>query len=841
MAGKRVPFVTADNEFGTVNEDEADALPAGSRVLSRAEAADHDLQQQYAGRSTGEKVAGALAGQGIGPKSEAFLQKGRETFGLGVQQAVARKVVDAVKPGAGQDYANHLQQLETGEPTASTAGAVAGLAGQAAVSLAGGAGAAGGAARLLPASGIEALGGLGEGLATKGLGALGVTGESVAGRALQSAVTLGARGAAEGGAYGGVSEATRQALQDPEMSADKIFAATGTGAILGGAGGAILGGAGSLAKSGLGGLAGKGAGMLAREAEEPAIDALTGESALASDSASTSHGTASHSIGNMWSDLQSVEGQKGLAYDQAWKAIGAGHGMQTTRYAGQAAKYLPNGTRDVGEVLMRRGIINPEEGIWNAAKSGTPAALLPKIEEQVETVGQRIGDLTSASPARISGATIEDAVQSVIGKYEKQAGRAHVANATRSYRDELMSVLGVASRDDQVSLQDLLTQRKVLDNIVYDEAKTLDPKGRVAALREVRANLENVIVNAMDDASGQVPGIAKQEYKSLKKDYLALSIAKDAAEDSATRMSKNRTISPTDYLTGAAAAASGHFLAAPVVAVGHKLVRERGNAAAAVAIYNAAHSGQLSSIVAKFDNKLNAAANGLLTIPKKGPLPFSPVDRPRVHAAAMMKEIAALQSDPQGTTDAIAHKMDPVAATHPEIAQALVSRHVAALTFLASKMPSASERDPLDPHPVPHMNDADAASFSRYAFYTQKPERFFVEMAHGKVTYEGAETAQALCPAAFAELQERTLDAIATHMARGRSIPFQQRLKIGDMLDIAATPAQQPDHAAFLQSNTAVLDSGKNKAPPASKGPAKGLSQRSSALDALEQSGPGRR
>lgn len=83
------------------------------------------------------------------------------------------------------------------------------------------------------------------------------------------------------------------------------------------------------------------------------------------------------------------------------------------------------------------------------------------------------------------------------------------------------------------------------------------------------------------------------------------------------------------------------------------------------------------------------------------------------------------------------------------------------------------------------------------------------------------------------------MDALATHMARGRSVPFQQRLKIGDMLDIPATPAQQPQHAAFLQKNVLPLTQS-NKAAPAKPRSSSGLSQRS-ALDTLEANGPGRR
>jgi hypothetical protein len=168
----------------------------------------------------------------------------------------------------------------------------------------------------------------------------------------------------------------------------------------------------------------------------------------------------------------------------------------------------------------------------------------------------------------------------------------------------------------------------------------------------------------------------------------------------------------------------------------------------------------------------------------------------------------------------------------------MTQRMASSLSFLASKMPVAADPDPLDPHPAPHMTDAQASEFARYAWYAQKPSRFFAEAAAGKLTPEGAETAEALMPLAFAELQQRTMDALATHMARGRSIPFQQRLKIGSLLGIPATPSQTPDHARLLQQN--VVSSPSTSTAPAKPRSTK-LPSSETALDRLEGSGPGRR
>lgn len=872
MSGKRVPVLDPEGKFTTVDESEVGQLPDGARVLTKKEIAVRAEQEAYSKLPTGVKVLGGVntaLGVAAGPIGWAaggtaaptqslrgYSQGVNSGLTAGLADAATKKALDTdtarsalgaagnaagaspLPENLGQRYAQSVAEGKEASPIAHGLGEAVGLVGG---SAAAGAGAAG---KLIPTAAITAMG-EGAELATQAVGRFaGYTGESALGRAAMSAAELGVRGAAETALYNSANELSRQLMEDPELNADKLYAAGVGGAVWGGLGGVALGGAGSLAKSGLGAAIRSVRGASAKTAEGVAAVGDAAATAVREEARSTAEGLGLNprtKLGDVVSDLRTVEGQKGMAYDQAWKAVGAGQGLQTTRYAAQAEKYLPNGTRDVGEAIMRHGIIDATGGWFQAAKTGTPAAMLPKLEEQVGIVGKKIGNITDATGARVSGEMVDHVIESVAKRYDTQAGRMHVADQLRQYGLEMKQALGTmdAEGPTAVRIQELLEQRKVLDDIVYQENKTLDPKGRVAALRIVRSGLEDLIMDSMDKASGQVPGALRDDYKALKKDYLALSIAKDAAEDSATRMAKNRTVSMSDYATAAAAAASGHLMAAPVAAVGHKLVRERGNAAAAVAIYNAAHSGQLMSIVDRIDAKLNSAAHGLLASPEKKPLPFSPKESPRVRAGEAMKRIVALQSDPDGTAERLSKNVEGVSATHPDLAQSIVARQVNALSFLASKMPVAGDKDPLDPHPVPRMSDADAATFAKYVDYASQPTLFFDEMARGKVTYEGAETARALMPRAFEELQARMMDAMATHMARGRSIDYQQRLKIGDVLDIPATASQQPGHGSFLQQNVVPLPQ-TNKPAPAKPQASPAKSQQS-ALDMLEANGPGRR
>ncbi len=307
-------------------------------------------------------------------------------------------------------------------------------------------------------------------------------------------------------------------------------------------------------------------------------------------------------------------------------------------------------------------------------------------------------------------------------------------------------------------------------------------------------------------------------------------------------MTRNNIFGIRESIGAAAGLAMGHPLGALATAVAGKALRERGAAMGAYALGRMADSQLMTKMVTQLDQSIAKASRGLLAPPKSQPLPETPKGTPRARAVAAMTRVAQLQSDPQGFADRVAKHTEAIQETHPEIANAVQQRQIQAAAFLASKVPVQADRDPLDPHPAPKMTDAQAAEFARYAWYADKPTRFFAEVAHGKLTPEGAETARELMPQAFAQLQTQMADAIATNMAKGVNIPFQQRQQIGSVLGFAAVPSQRPDHAATLQRNVQPAPDDLQSQPAPKPGRVKGgaVPTAKSALDRLEERGAGR-
>lgn len=819
----------------------------GGRVATEQDVAAVRAEETYAQKSLAEKalgvaqMAGPVMAVGIGAAKAAYnkatgssvnlapdLPPGLEAYKEGLSRGIGGglptvAVQKALEVTAGKEAARAYGQNALAAAKAHEglyqAGEVTGLIGGA---VAGGP--------------ITRVGNVAEAAAARSLG--GLASRGALGRAALAAGELGARGAAEGALYGAANQITEDSLGDREIVADKLLAATGLGALYGGLGGALLGGGGSLAKSGAGAAVGSVRGSLSRAAGK-AEQAVNDLGAKTADDGLEAIGKATGTSGaqeraaakGLLGDLQTIEGQKGLAYDRAWSSIGKGFGLQSTGYAAKAAKFLPNGTRDIGEVMMRKGIINAEGGLMSAAKMGTPAELLPRIEAELAPIGQRLGEITEASGGRVSFRQIDEIFDEVLnaprgGKpaLAKTSGMEPTVKGIRQYRESLMRNLGFEDAipkmndaeaysfvqqmrsagltDDQIlsgvrdeamsktiSLQDVLAQRKGLDDVIWREGSPLNASPRVEELRSVRTKVEALITDALDKSSGKVSGELAAEYKALKKDFMALSLAQSAARDSATRMAKGSTFGLLDTLRG-----GGN----PALMMASKVVRERGDAAAAVLLYRMADMGTLTKMVSGVDELIGRAARGVTEAPKPAPTGAA-VGNYRVAAQREAMELSKLASNPERVAEAVAKATEPMAQSAPNLSQALGRRLTDALAFAAAAAPKPKDPDPFDPHPAPKMSDAEAFSYVQKMRYVKRPELFFEEAAAGKITYEGVEVARALMPGAFAEMQQRTAEALADMIAAGSAPPYRQRERLGLLLDIPAVPAQRPDHVRFLQ------------------------------------------
>lgn len=881
--GDRVAVITGDGKFGTIDEQHAHEIErTGGRVLTKKQADEYaadEAQKQaaaakdeaYSKLSGVDKASGYIQ-TGIGVLNPLALAGATrqappivQSFGAGTREGLTAGLADVAEAKAAKLYGGaaterkvvaEQDEIKAAHPTLHTAGNIFGTVAGASLGEAPGAG----AATALPSAGIARVGGAIEGGVGRALS--GLAGRGALGEAALGAAKIGARGAFEAGAYAGIQEASNEALHDPEMSASKIFAAVGMGSLLGAGIGSAVGGGTSLARSGLRSAFAKEAAKLA-PAEIPRL----GSSLDAGLSTAAPEATQALQQGErVSSDVFRADGEIGAkgahevrlnpdafdvhapeasanpiaiphaapveatpssgfrgtlndwADEQAFKSLSYG-GLQPTKYVKMAERYLPRGTKDGGKWLIDNGIRDANASLFRAGLDGTPEKTLAKIEAAHAADTTKLVNYTDKLDVQIKASDIRKNLADVIGKYDQSAATKPIAQSLQRFADELGNSLGLRTLDDTAKIQDVLRERKALDKLVFHN-NVLDPSLMVEAKRELRGALEGSVMDALDASSGKAPGEEKAIYKELKKNYAAGSMMLDLAEDSAARAQKNAMFGHTATQVGGALIAGGHGAAALGGALATKTIKERGNAVAAVALSKLAKSDILAKMIGTVDTKIDNAARGLLLKPAKG-LIEAPEGSPQARAATVMRRIAELQANPDAVADHVATETDDIADTHPEIASAISTNMTRGVAFLASKVPVDTDPDPLNPHELPALTDVDAARLARYGWYVEKPDRFFDELKRGKLTYEGAETAQELCGPAFVDLQTKMGAAMATHIARDQPIPYQQKVKIGDVLGFAAVPEQRLDLMQRLQQNAvnstqstkAMANGGKRSAP----------------------------
>jgi hypothetical protein len=536
------------------------------------------------------------------------------------------------------------------------------------------------------------------------------------------------------------------------------------------------------------------------------------------------------------------------ANNQAWSAVGRGFGWQTSRYAKEAQRYFDNGTSDLGATMRKYGLIDagpatlsPDAAAWRAAKSGTPAEILPRAQIALETVGKQIGDLTASSGATIGTAEIRAAFREARAPFSRIAGRESEVAALNAYEDSLLGKLGgtaaLEGGNVPVRIQDVLEQRKGLDQIIYGETKTLDPRGRVQILRDARSELESLITKKLDEASGLVPGDMKASYQALKKDYHGLRIITDAAEDSAARAAKGGTFSLTSKIVGAAAhgtgaviggmiagplgAAAGGLAGGAVGTYATKFLQERGNAAAAAYLSRYAEQAALRAQMQRVNATVAKSAASVLREPAPSAARSAMQEKlsPKAQAASREQARAQVEATQKQATGIVkwigdfnanparfSQQMEEAATlvgrvAGPQGAEGYTAATMRAIRFIAAHIPAKERRDPLDPRSIPPLTQDEAERLVRATRYALKPDTILDDFGRGIITPEGLRGAKVLLPqegsGSFADFQAQLLDHVTDHMLRNRQLTWTQRLN----LDKLGIESLRPDRIARLQAD----------------------------------------
>lgn len=847
VKGSSIPVVGSDGTVGTVDAEHAPAVLAGGGSIASPDVLRQaQLNAKYGGAggmaaATGEGVARGL------------------TLGVSDPLAVLAGRVFGGDHGA-ESVRTHLAEEKEAHPYLAGAGELGGAA--LPILLSGGAAAP-------EESGVIA--GIGKGVRTLGAlpasvsylgdaaehavsGLLGAS-DTALGGAARAAAKAATRGIVEGGLSGAGQEISESSLDNQPLTAEKLFASVGHGALMGGLLGGAVSGAGKLAGDAAAGLLGRASTTLDEAAGEQAWKWLDPLKKYSDQATKRAGGTDEVGRTVFEEVLRPLVEEKGLGaaalsndekYELVQKAIDAKGKAIGDLVAGNAHAQVP-----LEEML--RPINDRIEEFSGRVGGEDKVATLTKLRDSVQRVLGDPGadDLEANLSGLVPGSPEHEAVLADAGWTKRSPGE--LAEHLRA-NPELLdgrpidhtathAAPAVPETTGMVPIADAIKQRRALQQLAFEESKSLDPNLRVQLLRDVSGEWNRIEETALNKASSEAGGeLAGTQLRALNKTYQQLKIASDALETNTARYATNRNLSLTDYLSGAAHAPGMLLAGHPAAAVGavglsvaHKALRAHGNAYAALMLDRLATFGGASKAVSEVNEEVDRAIDQALSskAPRKIPRAFhttAPDTESRFHEEeSRVRQIAAMSPGLIG-----AHLQDrtgPLGTHMPATAASMQSMTRQANAYLASKLPPSPDAQSGSLTPQLAKVSASAperAKFLRAVDAVQGgPAEIMKRFAAGKATPEDLEVLQKLYPHSYAEVRTK----VATKCAERKSpLSYQQQLRFGDLFNMPTTPTLTNGFRMAIQqsyvTHAQAADGGKSaprRSAPASLGISKSL------------------
>jgi hypothetical protein len=812
--GQPVPVVGSDGTVGTVAPEHLQAvLEGGGRFASEQELHKATLHEKYGGLGAMAVAAGEGAARGI-------------TLGLSDPLAIGAGRLFGGKSGE-KAVREHLSGEKEENPWLSTGAEIAGagvpmlLSGGTAAPAVGALEDAGAIARI--GEGVRKLGVLPRAVGALGdyaehavSGVLGAPGASVLGRAAQSAAKVATRGIVEGGLFGAGQEISESALQDHELTGEKLAASVGHSAMLGGILGGGLGAFGKLAGEGVSAILGK---------ASPALDDAAGR--------------------QTWNWLQPRVAEARLAaraggvnavgravFDEVLKPLVEKEGLQAALMApeeklGLVARAADRKGAEIGE--LTRGMKGAEVSLGDMLKpiqereakmagqvlGGDKAAALRTLREDLVRILGVEGEALPA-PVRVPRSNAE------IGKYLRanpDAAAELAATGALPERAQFMNVQEPIAKGTpelvKVPIADAIAQRRALQQRVFQETKALDPKLRVELMREVSHEWNELEVKTLNKVGEEMgKGLEGDRFRELNKTFQRLTIAEDALKKTTAAYASNRTLSLADTLWGTAhaagAIASGHPLGA-LGAIGtsyaHKAIRMHGNAYAALMLDRLATWGGVSRATAEVDEQVDRAVEAALNRVQTGPYRGgrarlfrtetpSGEDRRFEQERSRVERLASLA--PGLLAAHLQQRTAPVATHAPNVAQQMAATTTKATQFLAAALPAKPMPAGLTPQlEKPSYPTAAKQHLLRSVEAIEGgPPGILERLGQGTLTAEDVAAMQQVWPKQYAEISVKLAMRASK---RAKPIALQQSLHIARFLNAQTDPTQTPQVLQGIQ------------------------------------------
>lgn len=360
-----------------------------------------------------------------------------------------------------------------------------------------------------------------------------------------------------------------------------------------------------------------------------------------------------------------------------------------------------------------------------------------------------------------------------------------------------------------VKVSDLTKLRQGLDDQIYQAKRgvNLTQQGAPPNLKDLeraRGILEESIEAASDKAATFFDKQAAQSYKQLKAQYRHLSLASDIAGAAELQNLGNRVVSPSDYGAGAIGGVlGGGPVGALASTLAHKAVREHSSAVLAVLADKLANTldGKLESGLGAFFRESTARASaGTAGLGKTAAaVPIRRITTPAAvdafvgkHkdlATAYDKRVAELANANRdlgaGVRAQMQTAMGPAYEGMPRLTQAATVTATRGAQYLQAQLPSGTAAPTMfQPSRKITPSDLQIREFAQKWAAVANPLSVVDDLRRGTVTHAQIDALKNVYPLMYAEVQQKALEQIRELDARGKRMPFNDRLQLDLFLDL---------------------------------------------------------
>lgn len=592
-------------------------------------------------------------------------------------------------------------------------------------------------------------GGAGTGLAARaGAGtarALGL--EGLTGQAVSKGIQYGLLGGVEGAAQGAGKYASEATLANEKITAEKLASAAGTGALWGAATGGIMGAGGTLVGAG-----------------------------------------ARNVLSRLSAGRPLQEAAAEYAEKKAFKAL-----------TGNARKYYDEALQYGGEDRLRR------VG-RRALEDGIPLQSAPKAAQAIETKLAETGNEMRAIAKSMDDAGIKVDARQVLDSVDARIKQiAEVPTGThrkvaKQLEREMKPLREAVEGGREFTVTDFWDLRKA-----FGESVKWNSKSQSIAADELKG-LYKTYSETLGTAISQADESAGRAWRAANEKYSDYRLAKDAVEDLITRTDKNRSVSPTDYLTGTAtalgslASGGGALLSmgkGAVVSALHKQLRERGPAYVAYAADALAklEQRQASAVAAITDGSLLGKTTNLAASAEAARQSV------KEDFAKRREVIDLFQRDPAAAAQRLSQATAGVTEADPQMGAELAQMAVGDAQYLAGHLPPPLSRAGYSF--TPQAEDAERYAptamqqWLKRAKALDDPMSVVEDLARGELNREGIEALKERRPEMFRQLQVKVMTSLAEAK---EPISYNRRVLLSLAFDFPGDKSLTPQYAQSIQA-----------------------------------------